>query len=781
MQNRLATAPTWAAALLFLASFGAHAQTAPVNDLCGNVTPATLAIGSTLTFTGNNEGATVEGDYVPGSVLDGFNVAVVWEAFTTSECAQVRIAFCGSAAPFLSEYFWDVIAQQCPANEIIVTVDYNNTECPDGQPVLYFNDLPAGTYYYPVWSVQNEAVGDYVLTVTATACAATGPVADAGPDQQLCTPANTAVMSANTPEDPATGLWTVVSGSFSITDPTDPNTALTGLSQGVNVAEWTVTDANGTASNQVGIFVYDASNPVADAGADQELCMPTNTVSLSGSSVVFPATGTWTLVSGSATLADPSDPNTEVSELAVGQNVFAWTVDNGPCGPLTSDQVSIFVYDANIPAADAGPDQELVAPASSTALSSNAPVFPASGTWALVAGSGMFDDANDPNTAVTGLVVGENIFTWTIDNGPCGTSSDEVIITVAEPSGELPELGPGGTLAFTGNNAGAMDTAGLGFASAWEAFILTDCANVAVDYCATNGFTLFASGLYSEVAGGTLIVADSSSTCANGALIEYFGALEPGTYWIAVLMDEVGALGDYSVAASASDCAPEVPANNLCENAELLVPGGTGPIYDTTVVGDFTGATGTGLAPVCVSSELVQWQDVWYQLDGQEGDVITLSLEVGPGPAAGMDVFRACGDASLACSMGEDPIVLSGYDAGPFFIRVFRLGARSADGTFNLHVQVDRGTGVQGQGSASMVTVHPNPGNGDFTIVPSLASANTVVTVRDMAGREIYRTRAVLVAGQAFQLDLNGRARAGAYLLEMVAPEGSSTVRLLVR
>ena len=44
----------------------------PPNDHCGDVIPSALAAGSTIVFTGNNEGATVDGDNAPGSVLDGF-------------------------------------------------------------------------------------------------------------------------------------------------------------------------------------------------------------------------------------------------------------------------------------------------------------------------------------------------------------------------------------------------------------------------------------------------------------------------------------------------------------------------------------------------------------------------------------------------------------------------------------------------------------------------------------------------------------------------------------
>jgi len=71
-------------------------------------------------------------------------------------------------------------------------------------------------------------------------------------------------------------------------------------------------------------------------------------------------------------------------------------VSNGPCAnPLTTDTVSIFLFDANNPVADAGPDQELCTPTTSTTLAGSSVTFPAQGTWTVVQGTGVFADAND--------------------------------------------------------------------------------------------------------------------------------------------------------------------------------------------------------------------------------------------------------------------------------------------------------------------------------------------------------------------------------------------------
>ena len=274
------------------------------------------------------------------------------------------------------------------------------------------------------------------------------PVADAGPDQQLCTPASSTTLAGSSITFPATGQWTLVSGSGTITDPADPNSGVTGLVVGENIFQWTVTNgpcANPITTDQVSIFLFDEFNPVADAGPDQQLCTPNINATMAGSSVTFPASGIWTLVSGSGTITDPNDPNTVISNLGVGENVFAWTVDNGPCASgITTDQVSIFLFDENNANADAGPDQSICTPASSVTLAGSAVTFPSIGTWTLLSGSGVITDANDPNTTVTGLTIGESVFQWSVDNGPCANAStvDQVSIFIYDEFNPVADAGP---------------------------------------------------------------------------------------------------------------------------------------------------------------------------------------------------------------------------------------------------------------------------------------------------------------------------------------------------
>ncbi len=306
--------------------------------------------------------------------------------------------------------------------------------------------LPVGINVFE-WSINNGPCGITTDQVRILVFDQGNPVANAGPDQELCTPASTANLIGSSLIAPATGLWTLVSGSGTIADPTSVSTSVSGLAVGENIFQWTVSNgpcANGITTDQVSIFVFDETNAIADAGADQEFCTPVATTTLVGSPVSFPADGRWELVSGSGTIVSPGSATTDITGMSVGVNVFRYTVSNGPCANgQTVDEVSVFIYDAANAVADAGPDQELCTPNSSTDLAGSNVIVPSSGLWTLVSGGGTIADPTSPSSQVTDLPVGENVFRWTVDNGPCDNSItfDEVSIFVYDASNPVAEAG----------------------------------------------------------------------------------------------------------------------------------------------------------------------------------------------------------------------------------------------------------------------------------------------------------------------------------------------------
>jgi len=94
-----------------------------------------------------------------------------------------------------------------------------------------------------------------------------------------------------------TGVWTLVSGTATITSPSSPTTTITGVVAGTSATvKWTVT--NGTCSAFDEVTVQNDVQPVVSNQPNQTLCdTSTFTMTQSAPSV---GTGVWTLVSGTA-------------------------------------------------------------------------------------------------------------------------------------------------------------------------------------------------------------------------------------------------------------------------------------------------------------------------------------------------------------------------------------------------------------------------------------------------------------------------------------------------
>ncbi|MBI5218688.1 MAG: T9SS type A sorting domain-containing protein [Bacteroidia bacterium] len=94
---------------------------------------------------------------------------------------------------------------------------------------------------------------------------------------------------------------------------------------------------NGTVSANYAVTVNQTPT-TANAGADQNLCNST-TATLAGNT---PATGTgnWTVVSGSATITNPSLATSTITGLVAGTSAtLGWTISNGICTPSIDEVV----------------------------------------------------------------------------------------------------------------------------------------------------------------------------------------------------------------------------------------------------------------------------------------------------------------------------------------------------------------------------------------------------------------------------------------------------------
>jgi gliding motility-associated-like protein len=244
-------------------------------------------------------------------------------------------------------------------------------------------------------------------------------VANAGIDHVLCT--DTILLSGNTPQT-GTGNWSLLNGSCNFSDAQSGNSSVTGFPYGQDVFVWTISNGVCPPSVDTVSIQVDAKPDAANAGTDKTVCA--SSLVLSANTPVTGA-GTWIVLTGSATTATPALAAAVVDNLDIGQTILRWKISNGVC-PDTFDDI-VIMRDAMPDPAIAGSDVSSDIPV--VQLSANAPLT-GTGTWSIVTGTAVFEDAADANTHITDLGPGKNIFKWSIHNGVCPASTDEVEITL---------------------------------------------------------------------------------------------------------------------------------------------------------------------------------------------------------------------------------------------------------------------------------------------------------------------------------------------------------------
>jgi hypothetical protein len=133
------------------------------------------------------------------------------------------------------------------------------------------------------------------------------------------------------------GVWTVNPGGPTIDNPSSPTSSVTGLALNQNYTfTWTV---SGTGCTPIAseVVIGTQSMPV-DAGFDQSFCSADFTMAANNPA---PLTGTWTIISGSASITSPNSPTTTVTGVAQGTCVtLRWTINDG-MGCIGFDDVVI--------------------------------------------------------------------------------------------------------------------------------------------------------------------------------------------------------------------------------------------------------------------------------------------------------------------------------------------------------------------------------------------------------------------------------------------------------
>ncbi|TQF16183.1 hypothetical protein FJV41_09780 [Myxococcus llanfairpwllgwyngyllgogerychwyrndrobwllllantysiliogogogochensis] len=210
--------------------------------------------------------------------------------------------------------------------------------------------------------------------------------------------------------------------------------------------------------------------PVANAGADRSLVLPTSSLTLTGTGT--DADGTiasyaWTQVSGTtATLSGASTATLAISGLSAGAFIFRLTVTDDD-GATHSDDVTVTVTNAppnQAPVANAGTDRTVVLPNAGITLTGSGTDSDGnivSYSWTQVSGpTASLSGANTPSLSVSGLAVGTLVFRLTVTDDDGATHADNATVTVTNASTltNVARLKPAVAMHTSGSNVAARAT-----------------------------------------------------------------------------------------------------------------------------------------------------------------------------------------------------------------------------------------------------------------------------------------------------------------------------------
>jgi len=352
--------------------------------------------------------------------------------------------------------------------------------------------LVQGIYQFELKITDNNgATGKDTMQLTVNTALNHPPTANAGVDLVITLPTNTVTLNGSGKDTDgivAIYFWTKISGpsSFNITNIASPITDVSGLLQGVYEFELQVTDNNGAVGRDtVRLTVNAAANivPVANAGSNQTITLPMNTLSLAGSGTDVDGTITnylWIKISGPSTfnIVNAASPVTDVSGLVQGVYLFQLEVtDNNGATGTNIMQVTVNASANIAPVASAGSDQTITLPVNSITLSgsgSDADGTVVSYLWTKLSGpsSGNITNTSLASTSVTGLVQGVYQFQLKVmdNNGATGTDIIQVAVAAANIS-PIANAGSNQTITLPINSVtlsgSGSDTDGTVVSSLW--------------------------------------------------------------------------------------------------------------------------------------------------------------------------------------------------------------------------------------------------------------------------------------------------------------------------
>jgi hypothetical protein len=294
------------------------------------------------------------------------------------------------------------------------------------------------------------------------------PTADAGSDKTIYLPANKVVLKGSG-TDPDGSIkkyrWTQRSGPSTATleDENTRNLEASRLREGTYIFELTVEDDDGLKdSDEVKVMVEAPQNepPVAKAGPDITIILPTNSVTIEGESSDPNdniKSHRWTQKSGpsEARLEDADKATVEISRLKEGRYVFEYQVTDEE-GEKDADRVVVNVEPPvnQPPVAKAGPDITITLPTNSVTIegeSSDPDDNIKSHKWTQKSGpsEATLEDANKATVKISKLKEGRYAFEYLVIDEEGERDADRVVVYVEPPVNQPPVAKAGPDITIT--------------------------------------------------------------------------------------------------------------------------------------------------------------------------------------------------------------------------------------------------------------------------------------------------------------------------------------------
>lgn len=412
-----------------------------------------------------------------------------------------------------------------------------------------------------------------------------------------------------------------------------------------------------------------------------------------------------------------------------------------------------------------------------------------------------YPPANTVETVSFGTFIGQTYYVrvYSFSNPVPLSSQFSICVTHQSGGGTTPpndfctgavpqDLSVGSTVTFSGNNTGATLLDGTEYVVVWEAFILSTCATVELNYCLPGfvfgDFLINLATQCPEVLNGTL-----AGVVANNCTVT-FTELQPGTYYIPVLVDAAFTpVGDYSISASAVACPPGYcSASAISENPNLeMIANVSFADFNnpsTSPVGfeDFTAVVGSvtqnSIQDIAVTiangyddDEVLVWID-FDQSESFEANELVYTSPLGPGPHSGTIAIpedAALGQTRMRIRLHDS--VLGGNPAP--------CGTSSYGQVEDYTVNIDLSTGIPARGPMEL-SVFPNPSTGELFIRHN-TNGMVLLDVMDISGQVVYSTQRNAVRGEMERLSLTGKLAVGTYILRVSGADGRAEQRVVIR